>query len=961
METIDGFLQQVRDAGDLDSRGRFSYDLERAVPLLARFQLPDPSHYVLRLVAAAFAGGASRLEIDQKGTNLEFRFDGAGFDFADFRDLFPCLVAGGDPRLADFGSALNSLRVLADQVVCHGRGARLTLDSARMCIEPMPEADDRTRLVVRWGPLRSWRGRASPSLSSLRQVLRERCFSEPLELLLQGRALAPPEIVASARMIVGDPPPLSFVGRLVHEVRTPGVVGACGYLSFGESDRQDGRLVQQGVLFPLELQELYPGLQGWFWYPDLPLDLARNRPVAGPALDRLLAAVETFSDEFALQVALVEPERFRLQLDRWLDRRGSDPEYRAMLQDAGLFRTAEGKPISLRNLQETLSRKGYISMGSRECDILAPTGKLRDLLQQSVENVLMFELPSGRPRLPDHEEYLARLPSTAFPGEVALLAEPPHARYKRYYCEGAQVLGFSHEPTSHLAGLAVAAPAAVEHPEPGPETVELYLALLHRRLDERQSELRSHHYLEFLATLVRREVRLGARAPLTQLLESESFSRARLGGSLTRSQVKRMIMAVELERADRKRIPLISLLAPGPWSCHTVYSDSPPPDHLPAETLLLLPGQADRLERLLGRPPETLPPPVGRVAEPEPVRLTPFPSRQPTKTGELRFTRALESVISRASNWRQARTTSLLLRALLHEPSSSGARILKELCPGLPSPRQDPPEPVRSVGRALFWAERRASELGALCLATEHLLLGLMESGGAAQGYLAEHGLPEFSSVRDLAATRYLHLEALEDGDGPTRVRVHRACAREHLLRQDWVAAAAELRQAVELDRADALSLAAVLARLGDMQGSAALYAGYLECHPGDLDRRARLAEVLLWQGLREPARQHCRQVFCLDEQHPQARVQMARLALLDGDAALALQLCGGAPAEPPVGYHELRAEALDALGRAAEAQEEYRKFLRMACPELAEPVLDRRRQKARERLGDAGDGCPES
>lgn len=68
-------LEELRQAGRLDSRGLFTLDRAKARQKMARFQLTDPRRYVLELVEAAVVLGSEALDLELGGT-LEVRFGG---------------------------------------------------------------------------------------------------------------------------------------------------------------------------------------------------------------------------------------------------------------------------------------------------------------------------------------------------------------------------------------------------------------------------------------------------------------------------------------------------------------------------------------------------------------------------------------------------------------------------------------------------------------------------------------------------------------------------------------------------------------------------------------------------------------------------------------------------------------------------------------------------------------------
>ncbi len=68
MSDIEDFLEKARSEGTLHSEGSFSIDADRAKRLLETYQFSDPNWYLLKLVQAAVACGASEM-------NITFRSD----------------------------------------------------------------------------------------------------------------------------------------------------------------------------------------------------------------------------------------------------------------------------------------------------------------------------------------------------------------------------------------------------------------------------------------------------------------------------------------------------------------------------------------------------------------------------------------------------------------------------------------------------------------------------------------------------------------------------------------------------------------------------------------------------------------------------------------------------------------------------------------------------------------------
>lgn len=84
---LNEFLSELRAIGVKDSEGSFTVSLETAEEKLKKFRLPDPRHYIVQIVAAAVASGASFLKIDPALTQIEFICDGRVPNLDELRSL----------------------------------------------------------------------------------------------------------------------------------------------------------------------------------------------------------------------------------------------------------------------------------------------------------------------------------------------------------------------------------------------------------------------------------------------------------------------------------------------------------------------------------------------------------------------------------------------------------------------------------------------------------------------------------------------------------------------------------------------------------------------------------------------------------------------------------------------------------------------------------------------------------
>ncbi len=73
-------LRQRR--GEPVAEGRFRVDAGRAMERLRKYRFTDPSHWVLEVVRAAVASGATEVTVRTDADDVEVRFDGDAFPAA---------------------------------------------------------------------------------------------------------------------------------------------------------------------------------------------------------------------------------------------------------------------------------------------------------------------------------------------------------------------------------------------------------------------------------------------------------------------------------------------------------------------------------------------------------------------------------------------------------------------------------------------------------------------------------------------------------------------------------------------------------------------------------------------------------------------------------------------------------------------------------------------------------------
>jgi hypothetical protein len=95
-------VDELRAAGEKVAEGRFKIDSKRALERLRHNRLADPSHWVLDVLRAAHASGATLVNLDTDADDVEIRFDGKPFPASAMKDLLSQALGsddGSEPRV----------------------------------------------------------------------------------------------------------------------------------------------------------------------------------------------------------------------------------------------------------------------------------------------------------------------------------------------------------------------------------------------------------------------------------------------------------------------------------------------------------------------------------------------------------------------------------------------------------------------------------------------------------------------------------------------------------------------------------------------------------------------------------------------------------------------------------------------------------------------------------------------
>ena len=383
-DRVEQYLAEARP----HSQGEFTWDGLRMAEQLAFYLDAQPDDYGLHCLAAATAGGATFFQIRRRGTSTTILWDGA----VDLEQIGP----QGNSAQAALGLALH----------CAARQGRVQLSVGCGSLTYHPE--------------RGWRRGGQTAQPNRLTVTHSRWW----------QALAPSEVLARLRSH-GMFAPLECTPRLPWRMPP-----ARWSVSWGELPRQVCQ-AQDSVQLPASSWGrgcAFPGGGNWWivvsgvayefhrpwgsldlvWWGDFPLDLNRSRLVNGEELEAwfLWLAVELAST--------TAPRHWEgVPLELMLEHGGDE------VWNAPWYTRADGRPATLRNMQDHYDRWGFLPVVGvpqpEEAAFLFADGFPLDL--QSLFPNWAY-IPVQFTHLPENEPYLVRIPLSGGGGEIGLRANP---------------------------------------------------------------------------------------------------------------------------------------------------------------------------------------------------------------------------------------------------------------------------------------------------------------------------------------------------------------------------------------------------------------------------------------------------------------------------------------------------------------------------------------------------------
>lgn len=304
-------IRSLKADGTLDSEGRFTVSLNQARHKLKSFTASDSSRYLLLLIGAGVAAGATSLVLTSSSEKLQLMMPGAYFDegqlMAGFEQLF---LRKGRPFSTDLLLGLQlaqSHGATRCEVVCQDPerpSFGWELDKAEGTSEEAPDGPTSTSITLHFAE-RSWSERflGDNELQDELAWVRRFCKLSRLPLELDSISLNQPILVDPSPTLLVHGEGLRVESQARAQVEDPLEFAWSAALGLGPGPLS---LVRYGVSFPGP-EDLF--LRGAVYHDDLPLDLSREKLVEGKAYKALMSELLVAREKLlvATDLELVPP------------------------------------------------------------------------------------------------------------------------------------------------------------------------------------------------------------------------------------------------------------------------------------------------------------------------------------------------------------------------------------------------------------------------------------------------------------------------------------------------------------------------------------------------------------------------------------------------------------------------------------------------------------------------------
>ncbi len=396
MPVISDLRAELLSVGKVQVEATFTLAIDKAREKMEKFQLPDPRYYVLQIMQAIIASGASKVEVEHKADLTSYQmvmvFDGPGYTKAELERLYDFIFESGRDRARDRTREM-ALGIVSAQAL-HPQEIRLVTGSCTWTRE-----GQRAPRLTEGGPQGSnifaVRG---PGGGSEVQVLETHCHHCDVEVRLNGK------LVSSGKDLSGAVPwpNYRFTRGDLH--------GALG-LGYGELTQSSLFLLRYGVQFTRRWEpRVQPPVVLICEHPALRKNASQSDVVEDAFYLEFVEQLQQVLLDFALELTKgrIPPyhrevvQRFLVQFfGDWFSapmlfaREEALPDELRKLLGVNLFVDFKGKLRSLRELVATYREDGFLALCKRRMPysktgnllVLVPTPDELEVLTRLFENV----------------------------------------------------------------------------------------------------------------------------------------------------------------------------------------------------------------------------------------------------------------------------------------------------------------------------------------------------------------------------------------------------------------------------------------------------------------------------------------------------------------------------------------------------------------------------------------------
>lgn len=206
MSDIGAVVARSRMAGEFSERRTFTLARKRAIQKMRQFALADPYYYVLELIQAAVANGATHINVATDESSFTLSYTGGFFREEELGQLFDFLFAGKDRtdigHVRELALGINALLLFQPDRIVVESGNGTPESTTRMVVTKNAENVDigRSKLALSGTYIRAdnvsrWAVRNKTSLEPLpgmpleAAAIEERCLTAPIPVLVNDKPM----------------------------------------------------------------------------------------------------------------------------------------------------------------------------------------------------------------------------------------------------------------------------------------------------------------------------------------------------------------------------------------------------------------------------------------------------------------------------------------------------------------------------------------------------------------------------------------------------------------------------------------------------------------------------------------------------------------------------------------------------------------------------------------------------